>query len=258
MKKFFRSKTGTALLFVLAVALLTAGSIGGTRAVLNIESAIYESQIELTDIGVSLTENGEVISRRDYVQRSDGIWTAYTGDLITKMVEDAGDSELLIGKRYNVEFGAKNTGNIPEYARVTIYRYWVDSNGRKLPYGWFNGSGTKRLDLNPELIQIHFCNEDLWTVDEGAPTAKGERIVLYYNGILSVGEEKIFADGVTINSDIAKIYNVRTETADGVTRTIYTYAYDGLGAVLEMQVDAVQTHNADSARTSAWGLIGVN
>jgi hypothetical protein len=141
---------------------------------------------------------------------------------------------------------------------VTIYRYWVDAKGNKVSTGWFDGSGNKRLDLDPSPIQVHFCNEGSWTVDGAAPSDGDERIVLYYNGTLSTGEEQIFADGVTINSDIAKVYTTRTETVDGVTKTIYTYAYDGLGAVLEMQVDAVQTHNADSARTSAWGLIGAN
>ncbi len=258
MKKFFHSKTGTALLFVLAVALLAAGTIGGTMAVLNIQSGIYGSKIEMYDIGVSLTENGTVISNRDYIPHSNGQWSVSSGNLIEKMLEDAQDSELKVGKRYDVNFGVRNTGNIAEYVRVSIYRYWVDASGNKVTSSWFDGSGDKRLDLDPALIQVHLCNEGSWSVDSSAPSDGGERIVLYYNGTLSVGEEQIFADGVTINSDIAKTYSVHTETSDGVTRTISTYAYDGLGAVLEMHVDAVQTHNADSARISAWGLIGGN
>ena len=32
------------------------------------------------------------------------------------------------------------------------------------------------------------------------------------------------------------------------------YTYDGMGFVIEIQVDAVQTHNGNQARVSSWGL----
>ena len=36
-------------------------------------------------------------------------------------------------------------------------------------------------------------------------------------------------------------------------KTVYTYAYDGYGFVVRAEVDAVQTHHAKAAMTSAWG-----
>ena len=54
MKKVFRSPIFSAALLLLAVFLLAFGSVGGTRAALNIESDIYDSQIRLGNISVAL------------------------------------------------------------------------------------------------------------------------------------------------------------------------------------------------------------
>ena len=46
-----------------------------------------------------------------------------------------------------------------------------------------------------------------------------------------------------------------TETVNGNYKTItMTYDYDGVEFVLEIDVDAVQTHNAEDAVKSAWGV----
>ena len=66
MKKFFRSSMATAFFFVLSILLLSVGTIGGTRAALQIESNEYESQISMRNIGVTLTENGVDRSYRNY------------------------------------------------------------------------------------------------------------------------------------------------------------------------------------------------
>ena len=122
MKKVFRSPAFTGLLFLLALGLLLAGTIGGTRAALTIQSDIYTSQFELTDIGVALTEEGSVIAERDYI--SEGSWKGNPEGLLMYdisskcMVERAGDTSLKIGKTYPLPVGVKNTGSIPEYLRV--------------------------------------------------------------------------------------------------------------------------------------------
>ena len=274
MKKFFRSKAMTGVLFLLAVAMLMTGSIGGTRAALTIQSGIYESQLELTDIGVSLLENGARVSTRDF-QSGSRAWSATQGDLIETMVKDAGDTEFKIGKMYPVTFAAKNTGTIPQYTRVTIYRYWVDANGQKIDdYGWFDGSGSKKLNLDPKEIELYYNGRKIdevapagWSLDSGAPSESGERIVLYHNGILNEdpsgnrnGEEAVFADAVRVNSDITKFVTKSdpVKGEDGRTRVFYKYAYNGMGFVIDITVDAVQTRHADSARTSAWGRIGAD
>ena len=42
--------------------------------------------------------------------------------------------------------------------------------------------------------------------------------------------------------------------ANGWTTVTMTYDYDGASFVVEAEVDAVQTHNAQSAIKSAWGV----
>lgn len=254
MKRLFHSPVITAVLLVMAVILVTAGTIGGTRAALNIQSDIYTSQFELTDIGVGLTEEGTVIAERDYVSNGQT-----NGNLMYQvdgkcMVERAGDTSLKIGKTYPLALGVRNTGDIPEYVRVTVYRYWVDPNA---PYnhlhgqhGWFNGWGAKRTDMDPSLIQVNWTEGSGWTEDDSSRTS--ERTVLYYSGVLNPNETAQFMDSVQIDPEILKY--VREETQNGTTR--YVYAYDGLGFVLEVQVDAVQNKHSENARTSAWGRIG--
>ena len=61
-----------------------------------------------------------------------------------------------------------------------------------------------------------------------------------------------FAAGVRVRPDVLKY--VKTVTEGNTTK--YVYAYDGLGFVIEAQVDAVQTRHGDNARTSAWGRTG--
>ena len=63
-----------------------------------------------------------------------------------------------------------------------------------------------------------------------------------------------FADKLAIDKEVAKKVTT-TETVNGNYKTItMTYDYDGVEFVLEIDVDAVQTHNADDAIRSAWGV----
>ena len=257
MKKFLRSGRFTAVLFVLAVALILVGSIGGTRAAISSESDVYESQLEVPDIAIALVENGKTPETSGN-KGAGGLWSTNYSDLGKNLLKDSGDSQIKLGKSYPLDVAVKNTGAIDAFVRVTIYRYWVDSNGKKLDSGWFNGSGSKRLDLDPSLIEVEIADPGVWKVDN-APSEGDERIVLYYTGnggILAVGEQKSFIKSVSVSADVAKLVTKTTSTKNGLTTTTYTYAYDGVGFVLDVQVDAVQTHNADPARISAWGKPG--
>ena len=59
-----RVLTKSFLLFGAAAALLLTSTVGSTRAALTYRSENYEMQIEVPSIGVSLIENGNVVSRR--------------------------------------------------------------------------------------------------------------------------------------------------------------------------------------------------
>ena len=240
LKKFFTSVPGIILIFVLAVAPLVFGGIGSARAALTYYSETYASQVEMHDIGVSLIENGVNVSNRNYanttIDTADGTWDEHTGVLLANMLtEDNG--QLKFGKAYQEALSARNTGNIDEYVRVTIYKYWVDPQGNKT------------YVLSPDLIDINVTPVNGWHEDTSARTS--ERIVLYYDKVLPVGAETpAFTDTLSIKGDVKG--NVKVEkNAEGYTVT--TYNYNGYKFILQADVDAVQTHNAEPAIKSAWG-----
>ena len=149
------------------------------------------------------------------------------------------------GKAYKENLSVTNSGNINQYVRVTIYKYWLDQDGNKM------------TDLSPDLIDLHLVNLGTdWIVDEEAATP--ERTVLYYNKLLyaegeGISETPLFADTLTIDGKIADKVTQKRET-DGVYTTITTsYDYDGVQFRIEARVDAVQEHNAADAAKSAWG-----
>ena len=60
-----------------------------------------------------------------------------------------------------------------------------------------------------------------------------------------------------MSSSFARIMNTvesGSHPDDGSMTICTIYDYDGLHFVIEVEADAVQTHNAQSAMTSAWGV----
>lgn len=213
IKTLFRSPAFTAVLFIAAALLLVGGTIGATQAAPRIASGDYRAQVELTDIQTALVENG----------------TQKSGDdaLLQDMLKNAGDTSLKLGKSYDDKLAVRNVGNIDEYVRVTVTKYWTDAEG-------------KQLTLDPSLIKLTWGTKAGWSIDEDASTP--ERTVLYYSKKLAVGDDtKPFVTKVTIDSDV-----VRQVTGE-------EYDYEGMKFVVEAKVDAVQTHNGEAAMTSAWG-----
>ena len=261
MKKLIKMlppKAVTAML-VVAALLLLSGSVGGTRAALTYYSDTYSSRIRLDNIGVTLEEKGvqdenwKEVSWRNYDK--DGNWEETKLEegiskpkLLTGMLGE--DEDLKIGKKYTEELRVKNTGAIGQYVRVTIYKYWVDEKGKKV-------SG-KDLSLDPTMINLELVTEGDWIEDETARTP--ERTVLYYTRVLpgpeGTGNNAVtspFTKSLTIDQEITK--RVTEEVSkDGEFTTIKsTYDYDGKQFHIEVQVDAVQDHNAEDAILSAWG-----
>ena len=219
----------TVLLAVLAACLLLVGGIGVTRAVL-IESDTYSGTLETPDIAIQLNENGTAVSGEDALLK--GLLKA--------------DEALSIGKPYDEVLTVTNTGSADQFARVTLYKYWTDEEG-------------KRIDLDPAYIRL-VLGED-WAVDEASSTK--ERTVVYYTKVLAPGEEstplltKISADSKV--SILVAQETVDTQVVDGVTYTKIetTYVYDGLNLNLEASADAIQTHHAQDAIEASWGTTNV-
>ena len=265
MKKIRRSPVVTGLLFLLAVVLLFAGSVGGTQAALQIFSDDYISAFDLKHIGITLYENGTAVSFRNYGDTAAaGFTEEQDGNLVLKNLED--DPSFRIGRKYPFVITCRNTGTIDQYLRVTVHKYWVKV-GEKEEFGlkgWFHGLSSdtvKQLDNDkhdPATIHLGFggsegYNTSAWVKDSNSTT--DEREIYYYIGILPVDAETApLFDTLWIDSSVAKKADVKVETVGDKTVTTYTYAYNGYGFVVQAEADAVQTHNAPAAIRSAWGL----
>jgi hypothetical protein len=151
------------------------------------------------------------------------------------------DEELKLGKSYKEELSVSNTGEINEFVRVSIYKYWLDPEGNK----------TQALD--PSVINLNLLTGKGWVEDTSART--DERTVLYYTNLLKVGETtSALSDTLIIDDYLAtEVTQEKSVDEEGYTVITTTYLYDDYSFVIEAQVDAVQEHNAAAAVKSAWG-----
>lgn len=230
------------ILLAAAVVLLSASGVGSANAALTYFSENYTAQVEMYDIGVTLTETSasgtKDISSRDYTGSGD-VWEESQGVLLEDMLDET-DGTLLPGREYTEELAVRNSGNIDEYVRVRIYKYWTSEDG------------SREQDLAPALIDLNLTDSG-WILDESAATE--ERTVLYWPQVLPVGASTpAFTDTLAIDSSITSKVSTETRTEGGVTTTVTTFDYDGVQFHIEAEVDAVQTHNAADAIKSAWGV----
>lgn len=240
MKKRKKSFPKITVLLLAASAVLLVGSgVGSARAALTYYSENYSAQMNMQSIGVSLVENDAVVSSRDYV--SDNEWSGSTeGTLLANMLGE--DEKFTPGKRYNEAISVKNSGNIDTFVRVILTRSWQDAEGKK------------NTSLSTDLIELNYLTDNGWVIAEDQSTP--ERTVLYYTKALPVGETTpALSDTIRVNESIAQDV---TKQVDGNTIR-YTYKYDGYSFHVDAEVDAVQTHNAQEAIKSAWGVdVSVN
>ncbi len=238
-KKFIASPKVSLTAFVLAVVLLLFSSVGGARAALTYYSETYASRVQMYNIGVTLLENGNKVSWRDYNSAADGTWNEATGTLLANMIPEG--EQFKIGKKYQEELSVQNSGSINQFVRVTLYRYWLDKDGNKM------------RDLSPNLMNLNLVNLDTdWLVDTEASTT--ERTVLYYNKVLNIGmTTPNFTDSLMIDNMVATKVTQTSETKNGYTTITTVYDYDGVSFCVDAKVDAVQEHNAEDAIWSAWG-----
>ena len=128
IRSFFRSPMGTTFMFMMAVLLLMTGTIGGVRATPQIFNPDFAySGVELDQIGITLVENGNPVSSRDYNKdKEDFDYSSNSSDpkMGTLLANMLGNEKLKIGKNYPEVLTVKNSGTITEYVRVTVYKYW--------------------------------------------------------------------------------------------------------------------------------------
>ena len=192
----------------------------------------------MSSIGTSIVENGNVVANRDYT--SDDSWEGTeSGALFSNMTEEIDNFKL--GKRYSYEISVKNSGDIDTYVRMIIKKTIQDANG------------DKDTTISPELIELEFSNED-WIIAEDQSTP--ERTVCYYKKILEMGSTTPnLINSIKVDNSIGKISAEKLVTDENGYETIEVgYAGAEKSFNLDMEVDAVQTHNAADAIKSAWGV----
>ena len=239
-------------LFCIILGLLIITNINGARSAGLIKSDTYVSDFEMFDIGITLRENGNDVGHRNYLATKDAQdkytvsakWDAENSPLLTDI------TNFEYGKKYVENYDVLNSGTIDEYVRVKVYKYWIESSG----------SDKKVYDLDPAKIVLDFSYGDNgWILDERETTT--ERTILYFKNILETGKDTPeFLTGITVDGEIRNEYSVKKLQKgddgykdDGYTRYVYEYKYDGKVFCLEIEADAIQTHNAVDAAKSAWG-----
>lgn len=230
LKKFMFSPKGTLVAFGAAMVLLLLSSVGGARAALTYYSDNHDTQIETQYIGVSLVEKGsdgkDVTVATSARSSSDQVGAGALG-LPAIAAEGTAEkaAKTKVGKTYAEELSVVNSGQIDQYVRVTIYKNWEKD-------------GKTQTDLYPSYIELGYAPG--WTVDSSATTQ--ERTVLYYTGgPVANGASVPVVNSIRINPAVSDIVK------DGA------YSYQGCSFKIDVEVDAVQTHNAEDAILSAWG-----
>lgn len=224
MKDFLKNNRTTALLLVLAVILLAFSGVRTSRAALTYISDNFTSSVDMPEMGVALVENGIPAS----------------GELLANMLTNSGDEFLKPGKAYSEELAVSNTGNMDSFVRVIVNKYWQ------------NPDGTKNTELSPEYIVLTAGAG--WIEDTRLSTP--ERTVLYYSGTLKPGS--VTTPFVKTVAADEKLMTYCTSTTSGnVVTTVFDY--NGVKLMLNVEAYAVQTHNAEDAVKSAWGVnVAVN
>lgn len=270
------SKRTIALLAV-TILLIAGGGITGSKAALTYFSEDYIADFELDHIQVHLIENGKDVCKEQ--NGDDSVHGTYTGvkkvkgnllnylgykaDLYTedtaayKIESTLGEVEP--GRTYKEEIKARNGQNIPQYLRLTVKKYWVDTE-----------TGKKDTRLDPKLIDLNYSknrskgyNSGPWIRNKKESTPESE--TYYYNKILPAGKDTpLLFDELTIDKTIVDEANMtvsENKTTEGnKTVTVYTYSYDynGYAFYIEADVQAIQTHNINDAISSLWGVSNVS
>ena len=221
-----KSRTITAVMFILAAGLILFGAIGGTRSVL-MSSETHKTEIATKSIDICLNENGKQVAEDQ--------------QLLEGLLGD--DANVCVGKKYPETLSITNNGEIAQYVRMTIRKYW-------------KAKDVKKTDLKPQEIILGLTgNGCIQDKDKSTP----ERTVLYYRQPLAAGDTtKDAIDGLTISTDVARVVDqkVETKTENGKTYKTITnvYAYNGMEFGITAEADGIQTHNAEDAIKASWSV----
>ncbi len=224
MKKIIKNPLVILSLGILLIGVSTATA---TRAAI-----VYQTEAERVNFSTA-------IFSVDLQENVDGKYVSLNDKTGLQFPEIKKDDSLKIGKKYTEDVKVVNNSNpdtgYSEYVRVVVRKSWVKDNA-------------KQTILDPDLIKIEVA--DGWIKAENNDKFSKEMEVYYRATPLACGEEVPFITSVTIDSEVTSyVTNVGTESA-----IKNEYTYNGESANIELQADAVQTHNAKDAMYAAWGV----
>ena len=271
----------TFALLVAAALLLAGGTVTAARAAFIAQSDLYNAEFYVNHLQVHLLENGkDVCGGKNTIDGS----TKVTGTLATSLgYSKDGDTETLgtvdPGRPYAEKIQAKNGKDVEQYVRLTVRKYWLkeqkDEDGNTVME---NGEPkiVKATDLSPSLIKLTYgskdYNSEYWVLGESST----ESATYYYKTKLAGNKisEPLF-DTLTIDKAVIPDMNmptnaellsdayeddyvtVTTDESKGAKIYTYSYKYDGYTFYIEADVQALQTHNAEDAIHSAWGVYNI-
>ena len=227
----------TIALFAAAMVLLAGGAFSGTQAVLNIFSPEHFLEFETDTQYVQIQENGQ----------------AATGLLSTL------GGKVVPGKAYEEKISAKNTTkDAPQFVRIIVTKYWKDASGKVHSFGdevtGEDGKTTTVTTPDPGLIKLTPPENTKWQTNPKESTI--EREVYYYTEIVPAGGvTDPLSSTITVDNEVAK--KMKTSGPDDKGVITYTYEYDGYQVCLEAEAQSIQTHNAQDAVKSIWGVTNV-
>lgn len=233
MKKLFKNPL---TIFVVAIAVIAASSVGATRAAITVISDQDEISFSTGEVSVQLIENGVDVE---------------TDDEATALTLGIGEDSFKIGQKYLDAVSVVNNSTIvvnDDNGNVTDTYHYDEYVRVILTKSWYDAAGNKDTLLDPSLIDLNVLTDNGWIKDESSSTSEQE--IYYYSKPVAYGEEIPFADTFMVKQDVNELI-----TKSGTTGNITTtYDYDGKSFEVEIEVDAVQTHHAAEAILGAWGV----
>ncbi|SDB34783.1 hypothetical protein SAMN02910298_01699 [Pseudobutyrivibrio sp. YE44] len=232
-------------LVVLAAGLviILASSVGATRAAVIYQDRAKQVNFETSKVSVDIFESSDESNLKSISE--DGVLEfPAIGDTVK------------IGQKYDEYIDVVNDSKLyKEYVRVKVRKYWVKD---------VDGTLEKDTSLDPELIQLDI-DESKWF--RNADEHTDEQDVYYLTAPLPSGKDNVdgevlnevrFINGLTIDDKVTRLVNTEdayTEDGIAISGTIQNkYIYDNASFYVELEVDAVQSHNAEAAIYGAWGI----
>lgn len=232
----------TTVLTGAAIALLAVSAAGSTRAALT-QTQNMAYSLSASDLSVDLAEMQDTDAGKEYVSVAED-----ESKLLTNLLGE--DEAFLIGKTYEEQTAFSNDGNYDAYVRVIVTRSWMDEDG-------------KDTTLDPSLIHVTMADDNAWILDADASTR--ERQVYYYRKVVAAEAQDGYipiTSAISVDNQVTQLVtmqdangNVLNPENSAVTGNVTTiYNYDGKSFDLDIEVDAIQTHNAVDAAKASWGV----